>query len=358
MLPIADLHCDTALELEAGEDLASNPRGHVDLVRMREGGVGLQFFAAFLSPRVPAAHVWRRCCGLLDAVERNLARHGDAIEKVDSAAQVEDAWRRGRMAGILAVESGAAIEEDLGRLEILRRRGVRYMTLTHSGSLTWAGSSGDGGPGLTDFGRKVVACMEDLGILVDVSHVSDATFWDVARCARKPFIASHSNARSLCPAGRNLTDDMIRAVADSGGVVGVNLFPGFLEGPYLAALPTRTTEMFEEFSALEGEYPCDPVDRMARSRGVTDRFQARMADLKVPLERAADHLEHLLALGGEQAVGFGADLDGVPDLPAGMSGAEVYPALLEMLSKRGFSESTLAAVASGNVLRVLASLER
>jgi membrane dipeptidase len=352
--PVADLHCDTVMEIQAGVRLgAGNPLGHVDVPRMRAGGVGLQVFAAFVAQVTPFELAFRRAQEMLDAVESSVTQEGGALVLVHDKADLDRAQKEGRPGVMLAVENGHAIQKSLSKLIALHERGVRYLTLTHSGSLDWAGSSGDdSGRGLDDFGRKVVACMEEIGMLVDVSHVNEATFWDVARIARKPFIASHSNASALCPVARNLTDDQLRAVAASGGMVGINFFPGFLDPEHAALLEERVGDLFALYSTIEAGHEADPVARMEASREVTRTYQARMADSRVPLARVCEHIEHVTALVGDEAVGFGSDFDGVPDLPEGVTGCDVFPAILRMLEARGMPGRSLERIAWGNFERV------
>lgn len=353
---IADLHCDTALEVQAGVDLGLlNPHGHVDLPRLRAGRVGFQVFAAYVASVIPEELAFKRAIELLDGVVGQVRAHPGELALVESPKDVLEAWGSGRVAAMLAVENGHAIQADLARLETFRRRGVCIMTLTHSANLSWAGSSGEpDAPGLTSFGREVVSEMERLGILVDLSHVSVRTFWDVARMARRPFIASHSNASALCPVARNLDDDQLRAVADSGGLVGINFFPGFLDSGYSALLPARVGELFHLYQAIEADNSEDHVARMWASRQITARLQDKMRDAAVPLERVCEHIEYIISLIGDSHVAFGGDLDGVPDLPAGMGGCDIYPTLLQMLQERG--QESLERIASGNVLRVLGAL--
>jgi membrane dipeptidase len=358
-LRVVDLHCDTALEIQAGVDLGErNEPGHVDLPRMEAGRVGAQLFAAYVAPVVPMGRAWQHANELLDAVVGQAELHAERLRVVDSVPALRRAWDEGRIGVILSVENGHAIEEDWRNLERLRRRGVRAMTLTHSANLSWAGSSGAvDAPGLTAFGREIVRAMEDLGILIDVSHVSDATLADVIRVARKPFVASHSNAWSLCPCARNLKDEQLRAIADAGGMVGINLFPGFLDPGYERALPEKVGALFRLYQRIELEHADDPVARMDASRKVTARLQAAMRELAVPIERVCEHIEHMIEIMGDEAVGFGADLDGVPDLPAGVGGCDVYPRILDLLCERGVGEASLVRIASENFLRVLASAD-
>jgi membrane dipeptidase len=351
---VADLHCDTVMELQAGASLgAGNPLGHLDLPRMRAGGVGLQVFAAFVAQVTPPDLAFRRAMEMIDTVEAAVGQEADTMLLVRDAVDLRRARREDRAGILLAVENGHAIEKSLLKLIALRERNVRYLTLTHSGDLDWAGSSGgESGRGLDAFGRKVVACMEEIDMIVDVSHVNEATFWDVAHVAKRPFIASHSNASAICAVPRNLTDDQIRAIAASGGMVGVNFFPGFLDAGHAALLEQRVGDLFALYSSIEAGHEADPVARMEASRDVTRTYQQRMADARVPLVRVVEHIEHIVRLVGDTAVGFGSDFDGVPDLPEGVTGCDIFPTILRLLASRGMPAESIGRIAWGNAERV------
>jgi membrane dipeptidase len=357
---VADLHCDTVLELQGGADIAHSPEGHVDLPRLKAGSIGLQIFAAFVSTTLPTGRAFKEAHALLDLLDGACARRPDALVRARTADEVEVAARAGKTAAVAAIENGHAIEDDLGKLESLAQRGVRYMTLTHARHLSWAASSGDDGPGpggLTVFGREVVRAMESLGVLVDVSHVHETTFWDVARLARRPFIASHSCAATLCPMARNLTDDQIRAIADSGGLVGLNFFPAFLDARYLAKAGASMEALFRDLERIEAETLGDPVRRNAEMRHTARAAREKSGPPEADRDTICDHLEHIASLAGEDAVAFGSDFDGVTDLPCGVTGCDAFPAVLDRLRERGWSESQLRKLAWENVLRVLRATE-
>lgn len=357
MRPVADLHCDTALELQAGADLAAgNPPGHVDIPRWRAGGVGLQLCACFVSSAAPAGRAFTEVQSLLDAVDRAAAEHHQDLALCETAAEVRDAQGRGLVALVKAVENGVVLGNDLSRLEALRRRGVRYLTLTHSAHLPWAASSGEpggDGVGLSPFGREVVAEMNRLGILVDLSHVHESTFWDAVRLSRRPVIASHSCCRALCDTPRNLTDDQLRAIGACGGVVGVNFFPGFLDPAYLAVLTETTGDLFAAYDRIEADLFDQPERKASAHREMGVELRRRVAGVAVGLDRLAEHVEHIVAIAGEDAVAFGSDFDGLPDLPRGVAGADAFPAVLATLERRGMPGTTLHKLAWGNALRVL-----
>ncbi len=355
---VCDLHCDTLLELEGGTSLASNPAGHVDIPRLRAGRVGLQVFACFVPSGFTATRAHQEANALLDVLAVACARHADEVQLVQDAQGVEAAVSAGKIAVLPAVENGHAIAGDLRNLELFRSRGVRYMTLTHARHLEWAASSGEdwnGERGLTPFGEDVVREMNRLGIIVDVSHVHERTFWDVVRVARRPFIASHSNAAALCPVSRNLTDDQLRAVAASGGVVGINFFPGFLDPDYFPALGASLPGLFRELEETELRYADDPAARQAAMREMSNSILARVGPPKATIETVVDHIERIARVAGEDHVAFGSDFDGVPhsQLPQDVPDCSAFPRLLERLAARGFSEPALRKIAWENFLRVL-----
>jgi len=357
MLQVADLHCDTIIKVQAGVDLtALPPRAEVTLPAMERGGVGLQVMACFVSSVLPEDRAVSESLLLLELISEVSRRHGDRLQLADTAADVEQAWAAGRIAIVPAVENGHAIGSDLGNLERLRRSGARSMTLTHSAHLPWAASSGqpyEGQNGLTPFGEEVVATMNDLGMIIDISHVHETTFWDVIRCTKRPVFASHSCAAALCPIPRNLTDDQIRAVADSGGMVGINFFPGFLHQPYWELLIESCGDLFKSLDKLELEKMNDPADRVKGFRRFGDELEQRMAPVPVGLERVADHVAHVMSLVGDEHVGFGSDFDGIPTLPDGIDGSGSFPSILDALRRRGFDEQSVERIASGNFLRIL-----
>lgn len=358
LTPVADLHCDTVLELQGGAGISGNPEGHIDIPRLRQGGVGLQVFAAFVSSVVPENRAFAEANALLDLLDEACEHHPEALVPARTADDVERAARAGKVAAVAAVEGGYAIEGDLGKLEALARRGVRYMTLTHAHHLPWAASSGDEGDGpggLTDFGRKVVKAMEGLGVIVDISHVHEKTFWDVARLARRPFIASHSCAAALCPMPRNLTDDQIRAVGEAGGVVGVNFFPAFLDPGYLKLRGASMGTFFGDLERIERETMGDPVRRNAEMRRRAGEARVAAGPPEAGIDTLCDHLEHVARTAGEDAVAFGSDFDGVTDLPRGIAGCDAFPSILDRLRARGWSEAGLHKLAWGNFMRVLAN---
>jgi membrane dipeptidase len=358
---VCDLHVDTLLEIQAGADLAAgNPDGHVDLPRMRRGGAGLMLFACFVAGTVRKDRAFATVTGLLDELDRTCDRLGTDLAKVETAADVERAWAAGRIGILPVVENGHAIESDLRNLEMLRRRGVRYMTLTHIQHVEWAASSGEPWSeehGLRPFGHEVVGEMERLGILLDVSHVHETTFWDVRRIATRPLIASHSCAAALCPIPRNLSDDQIRAIADSGGMVGVNFFPAFLDPNYFAHRGGSLEKFFAEMDDAERRHE-DPRLRIAARHRMARRMLERYGPAHATADTIVAHIRHIADLVGVDHVGIGSDFDGVSDLPADVPDCSAYPRVLERLASSGFDDESIAKIAGRNFLRVLREWDR
>jgi len=197
--------------------------------------------------------------------------------------------------------------------------------------------------------------MNEMGMIIDVSHVHESTFWAALKLTRRPLIASHSNAAALCPAARNLTDDQIRGIADSGGMIGINFYPGFLESTYLQQNIERCSDLFITFDTLEEDYWQQPVKRMQAFHDLGGEFRKRMSDIKVGYELIVDHIVHIIDLVGDDFVGFGSDFDGLPALPEGMSGCDIFPSIITLLEERGYSDDTIEKIYQNNFLRVLAA---
>ncbi|MBP7149539.1 MAG: membrane dipeptidase [Acidobacteria bacterium] len=359
-MKICDLHCDTVLEIQAGADVgAGNPRGHVDVPRLRRGGVGLQVFACYLPTLLPHGVVLRECLDLLDHLERTCERLADDLVHVVTAAEAETVAAQGKTAVLAAVENGHALEQDLGNLDRLRERGVRYITLTHAQHLAWAASSGGDGPGpggLTPWGVDLVRAMNDAGVIVDVSHVHERTFWDVVRVCRRPFIASHSNAAALCPSPRNLSDDQLRALAAAGGLAGINFYTGFLR-PTVEVEGSSLAELYGALNRAELEHMADPARRQDEIHAIYGELRRRHGPVTVTADDVIDHIQHIVDLVGDDHVAFGSDFDGVPLVPRDLPDCGAYPHLLDRMRARGFSESSIEKIAWSNFLRVLRANE-
>ncbi|HEX8556867.1 MAG TPA: dipeptidase [Pyrinomonadaceae bacterium] len=360
-----DMHADTVqFVIDEGADITRGaPGAHLDAPRMREGGLDAQFFSVWVEPEFygdGGARAVERADRQVAAVRALAEDHPETWALATTAADVRRAAAEGRLAALLGLEGGYAIDEKLEHVERYFRMGVRYMTPTWTRSLSWAGSSGDDAgreTGLNDFGRRVVREMNRLGMMVDVSHVSDKTFWDIAETAEAPFIASHSNCRALADAPRNLTDEMIRAVAESGGVVCVVFYPGFLEPGWRE----RMSRLDREIELLVSEAARNAGGAGSARRIAADRVRAREYARRlaaVPLSRVADHVDRVVELAGVRHVGLGSDFDGITATPEGLSSVADLPNLTAELLRRGYTADDVTGVLGGNVLRVMEEVER
>jgi membrane dipeptidase len=356
-MKIIDLHCDTIGEIQAGTDIEkSQPELHIDIPRMKKGNMGCQVFACFISSMVPEEHAFDEVVKLLKLTSETCIKNDSYFEKADNAEQIKQIIKKEKIAIVPAVENGHAIANNLKNLEVLRHLGSRYLTLTHMKNLKWAVSSGESEcefEGLTSFGEKVIHAMNEMGMIVDISHVHESTFWATLKLSRRPLIASHSNASALCPAARNLTDDQIKAIADSGGIVGINFYPGFLDAEYLKKNIERCSDLFTDFDSLEVKYWQNPAKRMQAFHDLGKEFKKRMSDTHVGFDVIVTHIKYIVELVGDDFVGFGSDFDGLPTLPDGMSGCDIFPSIIEKLEADGFSEESIHKICQENFLRVL-----
>jgi membrane dipeptidase len=360
-----DMHADTVqFMLDEGADInVRRDDTHLDAVRMREGGLDAQFFSIWVEPEQYGAGgegAIRRADEQIAAVRALAERHPETWVLAASAADVRRAAEEGKLAALLGLEGGYALDERLEMIERYYRMGVRYVTLTWTQSLPWAGSSGDAagrGRGLSEFGREVVREMNRLGMLVDVSHVSDETFWDVVETTTRPVVATHSNARAIAPVPRNMTDDMIQAIAKTGGVVCVVFYPGFVEPGWM----DRKNRLDREIETQVREAARNAEGRGSFRRIARDRVREReyAKRLTMPgVARVVDHIEHIIRLVGVEHVGVGSDFDGIQAVPSDLSSVADLPNLSAELLRRGYSPEDVSKILGGNVLRVMEENER
>ena len=331
--------------------------GHTDLQRLVESGLHAVFLSAWVDAhfaRTTPDSSLDRAMQYVDSIHAFVGRHPDRLALATTAGEVRQARERGRVAILIGVEGGHAIENSLDNLRALHRRGVRYLTLTWNNGNDWAGSSiGVGGTrtaGLTDFGREVIAEMNRLGMLVDLSHVSEATFFDAIGASRAPVIASHSSARAVADHPRNLTDDQLRAIARNGGVVNVNFFSRFLDPEYRVA----AERMDAALGMLRDSLTTAGLDTAAVRARIEARGREIVAGLPTtPFSLLIDHFEHIARVAGIDHVGIGSDFDGVSALPAGMEDVTRLPRIAQALLNRGYTEEEVKKVLGGNMLRVM-----
>jgi membrane dipeptidase len=361
---VIDLHDDTTqMILDEGYNLGEkHDYGQVDIPRMRIGGVGGMFLSIWTDTDVytPTEAV-RRTLEQIDAVRREIGRHPGELELVGSADQIVAARKRGRIAMLMGIEGGMAIDSDLAVLRTYFALGARYMTLTHTKNTPWADSSGQSPEhnGLTELGREVVREMNRMGMMVDISHVSDKTFYDALAVSSAPLIASHSSCRALADVPRNMSDEMLRALAAKGGVVHINYFEGFLDAGFAARIATLEQEQKAERDAIDSRSPKfgDRSHNGPAQRKLNVRYTAALG--RVPLSRLLDHFEHAVKVAGIDHVGLGSDFDGVSDqLPEGMEDVSKMPNLVRGLMERGFSDDDILKILGGNTLRVMRAVEQ
>jgi membrane dipeptidase len=326
---------------------------HSDLKRFKEGGVDYQLFSIWCDGNKQNPYAWAmREMDTLDAVA---ARNPDKMVVAKNWKQIEQALKEGKFIAQYGVEGGHMIEDDINKLDIFYNRGVRYMTLTWNNSPSWASSHADekdpkytGKKGLSTFGKEVIARMNKLGIIVDISHVGEATFWDAIKTTTKPVIASHSNAYSICPVSRNLKDDQIKAVGKNGGVINLNFFSGFVDSGF-----SRKNNAFREnhnaeikaliASGMQAEYAMTQI---------ANKYKAESDAIKPDLEVLMQHFDHIVKLIGVDHVGLGSDFDGIDSAPLQLKTVLDYPEFTNALIKRGYKDEDIAKVLGGNFLRV------
>ena len=360
--PLIDDGFDLAM---AGDDPNAKVKTHTDLRRMKAGGLGAEFFAVYVGKefvnKTPAqgGGPTRRALDVIAVVKEQIRRHPESLAAASTAADIRRIVKSGKIAALMGIEGGHAIEDSLYALRMFYELGVRYMTLTHTNTNDWADSEGDINNksvehhnGLTDFGRQVVREMNRIGMMVDISHVADKTFYDVIETTRAPVIASHSSSRAIASHTRNMTDDMLRAVGKNGGVVMVNFYDGFLD-PRKAALALKSRAMEDE---LKQKYPDDPK----RVQSEIDAWRKANDPGKTPLSVLMDHFDHIAKVAGIDHVGIGSDFDGVPftGLPEGMEDISKLPTLTYELMKRGYSDGDIKKVLGENLLKVMTRVEQ
>ena len=365
---VIDTHADTTQRLvDENFDLADPLNGgQLNLDAAKKGNLGAEFFSIWVEPELYKGHDAKRTLELIDAVYQQAAKHPDQMEMAFTAADIEKAHREHKLAALMGIEGGHSIENSLPLLRDYYRLGVRYMTLTWSNSLDWANSSGDQGKpgvphnpdGLTPFGKQVVLEMNRLGMMVDISHVADDTFWAAIKTTKAPVIASHSSARALTNAPRNMTDDMLRAVAKNGGVVQVNYYSAFISQAYRDASNAQEPEVKKATDGLKARYQAEGKQL---TYGELEKLQREYADRipRPPLSALIDHIDHIAKVAGIDHVGLGSDFDGVSgQLPQGIDSAADLPKITAALLARGFSAEDCHKILGGNLLRVMREVEQ
>jgi len=366
---VIDTHADTPQRfLDENYDIGStdaNDYGQISLDKARAGNLGAEFFSIWVEPQINQGHFAHHTLDLIDSVYEQAARHPDRMMMAFSVADIERAHREHKLAALLGIEGGHSVENDIRLLRDYYRLGVRYMTLSWSNTNEFADSSGDiedpkveHHNGLTEAGKEIVLEMNRLGMLVDISHVADKTFYDAIAVSKSPVIASHSSARALTNAPRNMTDDMLRAVAKNGGVVQVNFYSAFVDENYRLAAAAQAKDREAAVKAYDDQQKAagKTITYLDNDR-IEREWYAKIP--RPPLSSLIDHIDHIAKVAGIDHVGLGSDFDGVDGAtPEGINSAADLPKITQALVDRGYSTGDIRQILGGNLLRVFLEAER
>lgn len=360
---VVDIHSDSIDRImdDRSDFGVRSTSGHMDIPRLEEGGVDLQFFAIWVSPDYVAKNgddpdsSAERAHAMIDALEGILEKYPDRIALATTAGEARAIASSGRVAASIGLEGGHIIENSLDELRRFYDRGVRYMTLTWNNTNDWADAAkeetedGTTHGGLTDFGVEVIREMNRIGMIIDISHVSESTFWDVMEITDKPVIASHSCVHSIAPHYRNLEDDQIMAIAENGGVIGVNFYPAYLDSAFNRLENEAYDKQKATIDSLREAHRDNPMEYYRQRDLVIAR---EMAGYSVPMTAIADHIDQIVRLVGVEYVGLGSDFDGIPSVPVGMEDVTKLPELTRILTERGYDETDIDKIMGGNFMRV------
>ncbi len=357
---VVDTHDDTPQRMlfEPDYDIGKrDPKGHIDIPRMRQGGLDAIFFSIYAPTSLTGPPVVKRSLALIDAVREAARKYPDHLLLATTADDVRRAHRQGKIAALMGMEGGHMMDTDLRTLRMYAALGVRYLTLAHSKGTGWAGSSGDSGKndGLTDFGREVVRELNRLGVMVDISHVSDQTFYDALQASRAPLIASHSSCRAISDHPRNMSDAMIRALAAKGGVIQITYVDTFLSQELYDAEEAVREERRARLAEIEKKYADNEARKLEEQRNLRQEYDSRMPP--VNWEKIVEHIDHAVKVGGVDHVGLGSDFDGAT-MPKGMEDVSQIPKITEALLRKGYAERDIRKILGENLLRVMGEVER
>jgi membrane dipeptidase len=359
---VIDTHDDTTQRMLFDKNFditARHADGHIDVPRMREGGLDALFFSIWVPSDVTGPIAVKRSLDLIDCVREAARLHPNDLVLATTAADIRRAAGEHKIAALMGMEGGHMIDDDLRVLRMYASLGVRYMTLTHFKNNTWADSSTDkpAHNGLTAFGKDVVREMNRLGMMVDISHVADKTFYDALAVTTAPVIASHSSARVIANHPRNMTDDMMRALAKNGGVIMINYHAAFLSEEFRVASEKRSGTVVQSMDAMSkkcgGNEACTTMESEKMDRDAMMKGELP----KVMWEKIVDHIDHAVKIAGADHVGLGSDFDGAT-MPIGMEDASKLPKITDALVKKGYSDADIEKILGGNILRVMEAVER
>jgi membrane dipeptidase len=359
---VVDSHGDTPQRLlfDKGFNIAvRNKDGNIDIPRMREGGLDAMFFSIWVPSELTGPPAVKRALDLIDSVREVVRTHPNELVLATNAADVRRAAAEHKIAALMGMEGGHMIDDDLGLLRVYASLGVRYLTLTHFLNNNWADSSTDkpAHNGLTPFGKDVVRELNRLGVIVDISHVADKTFYDVMEITKSPVIASHSSSRVISNHPRNMTDDMLRALAKNGGVVMINYHAGFLSEEFRVASEKRSGDIVAAMSAMSKKCGGNEACTTMESERIDHEAMMKGELPKVTWEKIIEHIDHAVKIAGVDHVGLGSDFDGAT-MPLGMEDASKLPKITEALLKNGYSEQDVSKILGGNILRVMEQVEK
>ena len=358
---VLDTHADTPQRMLTGKfDLGKrDTEGHVDIPRMREGGLNAQFFSIFISGKILGPPAIQQALDQIDIVRQNVLQHRKDLMLATTAAEIRQAHAQGKIAILMGIEGGHMIGNDIRMVRVYSILGVRYMTLAHFYNDEWADSSTDkpAHNGLTDFGKDVVREMNRQGMLVDISHVSDKTFYDALEISKVPLIASHSSVRGISNHPRNMSDDMIKALSAKGGVIQINYERNYLSEEYRKAFESVAGDV----SRMEEKFKKECGDDNVCIGRAEIKLEKELTDAgKLPhvsWEKIIEHIDHVVKLVGPDHVGLGSDFDGA-DMPDGLEDCSKLPKITEALLRKGYSEENIRKILGGNILRVMEQSER
>ena len=351
---VCDLHCDTVMRLMQGVSLGTRTdMGHIDLPRLKEGGVDLQAFACWVDPEdTPQEQYASYTHRMIDKLIVEFQKNAASIALATSGSQAERIIAENKIAAFLAIEGGHSIMSSIDSLKTFHKRGVRYMTITWNNSLDWADAAADTNPqhgGLTDHGRNIIRTMNDIGMIIDVSHSAESTFWDIIETTTDPIIASHSCVHRLCPHYRNLKDEQIQAIARNGGMIGINFYSAFLDSTFGKQYELLRSRYQAEVDSLWELYK-DDRDRYIRERNAL--FGGELQRIRPSIDRVIDHIDYIVRLVGPGHVGLGSDFDGTSQVPRGLDDCSRLPHITRKLLERGYSEEDIQLILGGNFMRI------
>lgn len=354
---VVDTHNDVLLRAMQGVDLSvRTTEGHSDLVRLKEGGVDVQIFSVWCGENYGKGRAFNRAIEMIDTLESLVKRNPNKIAFARTPEQIEKNLRQKKISALIGVEGGHMIEDSLLYLDSLAKRGMNYLTLTWNNSTSWATSAADETnkgdslthKGLTEHGKKIIRRMNDLGVMVDLSHVGEQTFWDAINTTTKPVIVSHSSVYAICPSRRNLKDDQVKAIAKNNGVICINFYSGFIDSSYEGKAKGIRRQNKSLVDSVNQLY----ADHYRASNVIDSLLTTQYNTIRPPLSVLIDHIDYIAKLVGVDYVGLGSDFDGIESLPQEMDDVTYLPNITRELLKRGYKEKEIEKILGGNVMRV------